>query len=81
MNGRFLYVLATYGPSMTGIADTLRVRMAEPVPAALVAVIITVKEPTAVGIPLMIPVAGLTDRPPGKPDAPKLVGLLSAVIA
>ena len=52
----------------------------EPVPAELVALIVTLKLPAAVGVPEMRPVVLLTDNPPGKPVALKLVGLLVAVI-
>jgi hypothetical protein len=58
----------------------VRANVAEPVPAALVALIVTLKLPAAVGVPEMTPVVVLTDSPAGKPVALKLVGLLLAVM-
>ena len=58
----------------------VRDKVAEPVPPALVALIVTLKLPAAVGVPEMRPVVVLTDSPAGKPVALKLVGLLVAVI-
>ena len=49
-------------------------------PDPLVAEIITVEAPTAVGTPEIRPVAVFTDNPAGKPVAAKLVGPLLAVI-
>ena len=51
-----------------------------PVPAALVALTVAELVPAAVGVPEMSPVEVFTDNPAGKPVAPKLVGLLLAVI-
>ncbi len=56
------------------------VRLAVPVPMALVAPMVTVLVPLAVGVPVMAPVLVLIDNPPGRPVALKLVGLLLAVI-
>ena len=56
------------------------VRVAVPVPTLLVALNVTGYEPATVVVPEIKPVAVLTDKPFGKPDAPKLVGLLDAVI-
>ena len=54
--------------------------MAVPVPLALVALIVTASDPAVVGVPEMTPVVVLIESPAGRPDAPKLVGLLLAVI-
>ena len=51
-----------------------------PVPPAFVALSVTVEIPAACGIPEITPVMVLTDRPAGRPEAPKLVGLFVAVI-
>jgi hypothetical protein len=56
------------------------VRVAWPVPEALVAPRVTVEVVAAVGVPEISPVVELTDRPAGKPVALKLVGELEAVI-
>jgi hypothetical protein len=61
-------------------AAMLRANVAEPVPAALVALMVTLKLPAAVGLPEMRPVVVFTESPAGKPVALKLVGLLVAVI-
>jgi hypothetical protein len=61
-------------------AAMLRTNVAVPVPAALVALRVTLKLPAAVGAPEMTPVLVLTDSPAGKPVALKLVGLFVAVI-
>jgi hypothetical protein len=50
------------------------------VPLALVALSVTVEVPAAVGVPEIIPLVLLTDRPAGNPVAPKLVGVFVAVI-
>ena len=51
-----------------------------PVPPPLVAVIFAVKVPVTDGVPLITPVLVVTASPAGKPLAPKLVGVLVAVI-
>ena len=56
------------------------VRVALPVPLALVALNVTVDVPAVVGVPEINPVVVLTDNPPGSPVAPKLVGVFVAVI-
>ena len=56
------------------------VSVAEPAPPALVALIVTVEVPAAVGVPVIAPVYVFTLSPEGSPVAPKLVGLLLAVI-
>ena len=70
---------------MTGVAGLIvRVRVALPVPPALVALMLTlyglpVSVPTA-GVPEITPVLVFTVRPAGRPTASKLEGLLVAVI-
>ena len=65
---------------ITGAAGLMvRVRVALPVPPALVAPMVTMEVPAAVGVPEIKPLL-FTERPPGSPEAPKLVGLLLAVI-
>ena len=56
------------------------VSVAVPVPPAFVALIVTLVLPVAVGVPETAPVLVLTLKPAGNPVAPKLVGLLVAVI-
>jgi hypothetical protein len=50
------------------------------VPPALVALIVTWYMSAVVGVPLIAPVVVFTVTPAGKPLAPKLVGLLVALI-
>ncbi len=52
-----------------------------PVPTEFVALSTTFHPPVAVGVPVIWPVVLLMVRPGGNPEAPKLVGLLLAVIA
>jgi hypothetical protein len=47
----------------------VRLRVAVPVPPALVALIVTLVVPLAVGVPVMAPVEVLTDNPAGSPVA------------
>ena len=62
-------------------SDRLIVRMASPVPVALVAVTVTLKVPAAtLGVPEMRPLLVLMERPPGRPVALKEVGELLALI-
>jgi hypothetical protein len=56
------------------------VNVAEPVPPAFVALIVTVVVAAAVGVPVIFPVEELTLRPAGNPVALKLVGVLLAAI-
>ena len=65
---------------ITGTPVMVRVRVAFPVPAELVALSVTVEVPADVGIPEINPLVELIDKAAGKPVAPKLVGLLVAVI-
>ena len=59
---------------------TVNVKVADPVPLALVAPNVTVEIPTAVGVPVIFPVDVLIAKPAGNPVALKLVGLLLAVV-
>ena len=53
-----------------------------PVPAALVAPMVTFEVPMAVGVPLIIPVLELNESPWGRvPITPKLDGAFEAVMA
>jgi len=62
-------------------SDKLIVRVAVPVPAALVAERVTLKVPAAtLGVPEIRPLLVLMERPPGRPVALKEVGTLSAAI-
>jgi hypothetical protein len=58
----------------------VRVRRPCPVPAKLLAEIVTAAVTALVGVPLMIPVVEFTLNPPGRPLASNEVGLLLAVI-
>ena len=59
----------------------VRANWAEPVPAALLALNVTLNvPPDPLGVPEIRPVVVLTESPEGKPVALKLVGLLVAVI-
>jgi hypothetical protein len=58
----------------------VKASVAEPVPAVLVALSVTLKLPATVGVPEIRPVVVFTDSPAGSPVALKLVGLLLAVI-
>src|SRR5205807_7403858 len=59
---------------------TVNVRVAVPVPLVLVALRVTLEVLATVGVPEMRPVLALTESPVGRRAAPKLVGLLVAVI-
>jgi hypothetical protein len=63
-----------------GAGRTRIVRLAEPVPPALVAEIFAVKLPAAVGVPVMRPFVALMLKPAGRPLALNAVALLLAVI-
>ena len=54
------------------------VRLAVVVPTLLPAEMETTELPNEVGVPEMVPVVALKDKPEGRPVAPKLVGLLAA---
>ena len=73
--------LAEVALVMTGDgAAMVKVSVAVPVPVELVALSETVDVPDAVGVPEIRPVEVFTERPEGKPVAPKLVGEFEAVI-
>jgi hypothetical protein len=73
--------LAVVGLVITGGGGLMvNVRVLVPVPPALVALTVTDEVPAVVGVPEITPVPVLTLNPPGNPVAPKLVGLLLAVI-
>ena len=59
---------------------TVKLRVAVPVPPALVALKLTETVPEEVGVPEIKPLPVLIDKPVGSPVALKLVGLLVAVI-
>jgi hypothetical protein len=66
---------------ITGAARRVRTRVAVPVPAALVAKRVTLKEPTAAfEVPDIRPVVASIERPLGRPVALKEVGEFSEVI-
>lgn len=56
-------------------------RKAGPGPAALLADSETENAPAVVGVPLITPLDGLSDNPPGRPGAANAVGELLAVTA
>jgi hypothetical protein len=58
----------------------VKVNVAVPVPPLFVALMVTLEVPATVGVPEIRPVEELMVRPAGKPEAPKLVGELVAVI-
>lgn len=64
----------------TTVDWTVRVRVAVPVPPALVAESVMEYDPTIVDVPDITPVDVSTDIPEGSPEAPKLVGEFVAVI-
>jgi hypothetical protein len=53
----------------TPAAAIVIVRVAVPVPWLLVALIVTLVDPAAVGVPVIAPVLVFTERPLGKEDA------------
>ena len=61
-------------------APIVRTKVAVPVPAAFVALIVVFVVPAAVGVPEMRPLLVLTLKPDGNPVALKLVGPLLAAI-
>ena len=73
--------VAFNAPIITGGAGSpMIVKVALPVPTKLVALMVALKLPVVVGVPLMIPVVVSMLRPEGNPDAAKEVGLFVAVI-
>ena len=67
-------------PPPPPLAAMVIVRVALPVPVALVAEIVTLETAAVVGVPEIRPVAVLTLRPAGRPVAAKDVGVLLAAI-
>jgi hypothetical protein len=66
---------------IAGLATvTVSTKVAVPDPAALVAPIVTLVVPVAVGVPVTRPVVALTDNPAGSPVALKLAGAFVAAI-
>lgn len=61
-------------------AFAVTVSVAVPAPVVLLALNVTGIVPVELRVPEINPVAVLMDNPPGKPDAPKLVGSFVAVI-
>ena len=59
---------------------TVKTKVSEPVPPALVALIVTLNDPVTVGVPEINPVVALMLSPVGNPVALKLVGELDAAI-
>jgi len=55
---------------IAGTAPIVSVRVALPVPKLLVALIVTIEVPAAVGAPEIAPVVVFTDNPAGRPVAP-----------
>jgi hypothetical protein len=71
-NATFWVADAFLALEITGTFDgvlILMVRVADPVPVAFVALMVTLFEPTAVGVPLMTPVDVLMLKPLGRPVA------------
>jgi uncharacterized protein YhfF len=62
------------------VVVTVMASLAVPVPLALVAPMVTLDVPAAVGVPLITPVVALMESPAGRPGAEKLVGQLFAAI-
>ena len=52
-----------------GVGSTVITKVAEPVPPALVALMLTLVVPVALGVPVMAPLLVLTLRPAGNPVA------------
>ena len=76
-----LVPLAVLALVMTGAPSAILIVTAIlPVPLALVADTEELYDPSAVGVPETKPVLVSTLRPGGKAEAPKLAGLLLAVI-
>ena len=65
---------------MVGGAAVVMTRVWESRPTEFVAVIVTLRVPAAVGVPVMAPVVVSTLRPVGRLVAPKPVGELLASI-
>ena len=62
------------------MGSTWKSRLLVAVPAGFVAERFTVKLPSTLGVPVMLPVVELIDRPGGRPDAPNERGALVELI-
>jgi len=81
VNAEPTWAVAVPALEMTGVAGlTVRVRVAEPVPPAFMAEMVTELMPATVGVPLITPVVVSTLNPAGNPVALKLVGVWLAVM-
>ena len=71
-----IFPLAVVALVITGTAglDTVKVRVAWPVPPALLAPSVTLETPFVVGVPEINPELVAIPNPGGSPDALKLVG-------
>ena len=69
----------TDGPELAAGA-TVRTSVALPVPPLFAAASVIFELPAVPGVPEIKPVEALKERPAGRGDAPKLVGLFVAVI-
>ena len=68
---------------ITGVTTAgfiVRTKVALPAPPTLVALMVTLLVPAAVGVPVITPVPVLMLKPAGRPVAPYEVGLPEAVI-
>jgi hypothetical protein len=63
-----------------GGVSTVKVSVKKPVPPEFVALMETKETPTLVGVPLINPLAVLSESPAGSPMALKLIGVLVPVI-
>lgn len=72
--------VGTEGGVVSGAFATVRTRVADPVPAELMALSVTSEVTADVGVPEITPVDPLSERPDGRPDAVYEVGLLDAEI-
>ena len=63
-----------------GVGLMVKVKAAEPVPPALVALKVILEVPAVVGVPEIKPEVVSIFNPAGRPEASKPVGLLVAVI-
>ena len=72
--------VAVVGLVIVGFRLMNKVRVWFPVPNALVAEIVMLLVPDVVGFPEISPVAVFTLRPAGRLVAPKLIGVLLAVM-
>ena len=82
MNAKPSVHVALSALDMTGAggATITNDKAAEPVPPMLMALMVGENDPVETGVPEISPVDGLQPKPAGRPLAPKLEGLLLAVI-